>query len=54
MYRNAIRALKLNRDPHFASMLEQPRIFGPAARTRARLAVLVWYGMINPVRRLRR
>jgi predicted TIM-barrel fold metal-dependent hydrolase len=46
MYRNAIRALRLERDPFFASKLEQPRVFGPWVRYRARMALLTRY--LNP------
>lgn len=45
MYRNAIRALKLESDPFFAGMLDGPNVFGPAARNRARLSLLVRRGL---------
>jgi predicted TIM-barrel fold metal-dependent hydrolase len=52
MYRNAIRALRLERDPFFASMLEKPRVFGPSDRFRARIASLV--GLRRRIKRIRR
>ena len=48
MYRNAIRALRLERDPFFASMLEAPRVLGPSVRYRARAALLIKHGTIRP------
>jgi hypothetical protein len=54
MYRNAIRALRLERDPYFASMLEGRRVFRRPARFRARVALLTKYGLVRPMRRLLR
>lgn len=52
MYRNAIRALRLERQPFFASMLDKSGSFGTSVRIRARMALLIKYGVAEPTRRL--
>jgi len=54
MYRNAIRALRLDRAPFFASKLEQPKVLGQIVRYRARVALMARLGLVKPIRRLLR
>jgi len=52
MYKNAIRALRLEDTPYFSSMLEQPEILGPSARYRTRLELLGHLGLTGKFRRM--